>query len=57
MDAASVPADSAAVAVPRGGLSRGALAGSMWVPGVLWVDPYSPAQQCQMSGSRPVKFY
>lgn len=29
MDAASVAADSAAVAVPRGGLSRGALAG--WI--------------------------
>ena len=59
MDPESVLPDLAIVAmsVRRTEQRKVRLFRSMWIPGVFRVDPDSATQQCQMSGSRPVKFY
>lgn len=59
MDPESVLADLAIAATlaRRAEQRRVQLFRSMWIPGVFGVDTDSATQQCQMSGSRPVKFY
>lgn len=59
MDPDSLLADLAIVAVSarRAEQRKVQLFRSMWIPGVCGVDPDSATQQCQTSGSRPVKFY
>lgn len=59
MDHGRVLADLAVVAVSarRTEQRKVWLIKSMWIPGVFRADPGSATQLCQMSESRPVKFY
>jgi len=59
MDPGSVRPGSAIVAMSarRTGQRKVWLFRSVWIPGDFRVDPDSATRQCQMSESRPVKFY